>query len=50
MGLWKNPALGSLNHLNEAKTWEAAESEIQTGERVTQVSDLCLFIALASFA
>lgn len=34
-GLWKNPALGSLNHLHEINTLEAAKSEIKTGERVT---------------
>ncbi|KAJ5125118.1 hypothetical protein N7448_004444 [Penicillium atrosanguineum] len=34
-GLWKNPALGSLNHLHEIKTLEAAKSEIKTGDRVT---------------
>jgi hypothetical protein len=31
-GLWKNPALGSLEHLNEGKTLGAAKSAIKAGE------------------
>ncbi|RDH27579.1 putative cyclase-domain-containing protein [Aspergillus welwitschiae] len=34
-GLWKNPALGALNHLTDDKVLKAAKEEIQTGERVT---------------
>ncbi|KAL5040846.1 hypothetical protein BDW71DRAFT_201842 [Aspergillus fruticulosus] len=34
-GLWKNPALGALNHLTDDKVLKAAQEEVQTGERVT---------------
>ncbi|KAE8315900.1 putative cyclase-domain-containing protein [Aspergillus transmontanensis] len=34
-GLWKNPALGALNHLTDGSVQKAAKEEIQTGERVT---------------
>ncbi|KUL90676.1 hypothetical protein ZTR_00225 [Talaromyces verruculosus] len=34
-GLWKDPALGALNYLNDAKVSSTAKEEIRTGERVT---------------
>lgn len=34
-GLWKNPALGALNHLTDETILKAAKEEVQTGERVT---------------
>lgn len=34
-GLWKDPALGALNYLNDAKILSTAKEEIRTGERVT---------------
>ncbi|KAL2846469.1 putative cyclase-domain-containing protein [Aspergillus pseudoustus] len=34
-GLWKNPALGSLNHLTDEVVLRAAREEIRSGERVT---------------
>ena len=34
-GLWKNPALGALNHLTHEVVLRASKEEIQTGERVT---------------
>lgn len=39
-GLWKNPALGSLNHLTDEVVLEAVKDEVQTGERVTLKYDL----------
>ncbi|KAL3455432.1 putative cyclase-domain-containing protein [Aspergillus heterothallicus] len=34
-GLWKNPALGALNHLTDEVVLRAAREEIRSGERVT---------------
>ncbi|KAL3492714.1 putative cyclase-domain-containing protein [Aspergillus germanicus] len=34
-GLWKNPALGALNHLTDDVVLRAAREEIRSGERVT---------------
>lgn len=34
-GLWRNPALGALNHLTDEIVLRAAREEIRTGERVT---------------
>ncbi|KFY23351.1 hypothetical protein V491_02588 [Pseudogymnoascus sp. VKM F-3775] len=34
-GLWRNPALGALNHLTDETVLRAAREEILTGERVT---------------
>ncbi|KAL3481296.1 putative cyclase-domain-containing protein [Aspergillus californicus] len=34
-GLWKNPALGALNHLTDDVVLRAVQEEIRTGERVT---------------
>lgn len=34
-GLWKNPALGALNHLTDEVVLRAVQEEVRTGERVT---------------
>lgn len=34
-GLWKNPALGALNHLTDEVVFRAAKEEFRSGERVT---------------
>jgi hypothetical protein len=34
-GLWKDPALGALNHLTDEVVLRAAKEELRTGERVT---------------
>lgn len=34
-GLWKNHALGALNHLTDDVVFKATQEEIRTGERVT---------------
>ncbi|KAL2826247.1 putative cyclase-domain-containing protein [Aspergillus cavernicola] len=34
-GLWRNPALGALNHLTDEVVLRAVREEVRTGERVT---------------
>lgn len=44
-GLWKNPALGSLNHLTDEVVLRAVQEEVRTGERVTMKYALGLLIS-----